>query len=207
MSPSEIVFQFLPPAQSPIISVCFVTSFAFKTALGSPTSQVLNTSSLLPRRTIAQSCSTGTLSRKDIVCIPLYVPAKNDSEWALECLVARVRFQRPVEGGFCHFTTTNAHIKPQVRWPTSHLHQLCAVDTQPVRQGVRASSSRVNSTRVRTGAKRTTSHQSKQCPPLPWFSGQHKARAPYGSQAARRGPSAAASAMYLTLKTGGGSRN
>ena len=36
----------------------FGTSFAFKRALGSPTSQVLNTSSMMPRRTIAQSCST-----------------------------------------------------------------------------------------------------------------------------------------------------
>ena len=138
MSPSEIVFQFLPLAQSPIISVGFGTSFAFKSALVSPTSQILNTSSLLPRRTIAQSCSTRTPSRKDIVCIPLYVPAQNDSECALEGLDAQPLHDHE-----------RAH-QPQVRWPTFHLHQLAAVDMQLVRQGVRASSSRVHSTRVRT---------------------------------------------------------
>ena len=111
MSPSEIVFQFLHLAQSPIISVGLGTSFAFKRALSSSTSRVLNTSSLLPRRTIAQSCSTRTPStRKDIVCTPLYVPAPNDSEWALEGLVARARFRRPVEDGFSHFTITSVYI-------------------------------------------------------------------------------------------------
>ena len=61
------------------------------------------------------------------------------------------------------------HHQPQVRWPTFHLHQLAAVGMQPVRQGVRASSSRVTSARVPTVAKRARSHQSKQLSPVPHF--------------------------------------
>ena len=84
--------------------------------LVSPITRVLKTSSLLPRRTIAQSCSTRTPSRrKDTVCIPLTVPAQNDCEWALEGLVARARFRRPVDGGFSHFTIMSVHINHQER--------------------------------------------------------------------------------------------
>ena len=59
------------------------------------------------------------------------------------------------------------HHQPQVRWPTFHLHQLAAVGMQPVRQGVRASSSRVTSARVPTVAKQARLLRSKQLSPVP----------------------------------------
>ena len=57
--------------------------------------------------------------------------------------------------------------QPQVRWPTFHLHQLAAVGMQPVRQGVRASSSRVTSARVPTVAKQARVLRSKQLSTVP----------------------------------------
>ena len=111
MSPSEIVFQFLPLAQSPIISVGFGTSFAFKSALGSPTSGVLNTTSLLPRRTIAQCCSARTPSRKDIVCIPLYVPAQKRLRVGTRRSGCSGTVPETRGGRFLsHFTIMSAHI-------------------------------------------------------------------------------------------------
>ena len=72
------------------------------------------------------------------VCTPLSVPAPNDSEWALEGLVAQARFRRPVEGDFSHLHDHERVHQPQVRWPTFHLlltRNLCVKECAPPPRG------------------------------------------------------------------------